>query len=850
MSLADSGLRFERISFKTENGSQILVSHDVPPAYLIPELNHSIRVKSNQAEISLMVRVVLPETPSPTGNGPLTFMLTGPTYKSTDHWQTLSFSADKKQLTQKFQEKIWLLRRQHRGSYISPNNAYIDQIALGLHCGPETTTVDIDWVSVDGIVEADQIAQQVEAATKTRLDTMVRGVGFIEAIQDGREPVNEKRKSLIVRDGTVLLIDKTPFMARIIEHQGESFEYLRSLGFNTIELTQTAKPEQLEAARQLNMWIICPPPSSIGLAPIGFSFDRVLAWKAGENLTGRNLQNVQQKIREIRESDQREGRPIVGHVATDWMRFSQELDILNFGIEPLGTSFLASQYSEWLRQRSRSAEHNKPVWADIQTDLPQELISQIRSVANVMPPTPIEPQQIQYLVYEAITGGARGLRFKSRSRLDATDPTTRLRALTLEWINAHLDRLEPWIAGGALRDPIPTDQRDLEVHVISTNRARLLLIQRTSHLEQYLAGDLPLRTISFRDPDNFAGDRALWLTDAGPQSLAINRSVAGAQIVIENCPTTAAIVLSQDSMVTQRMNQTYQRIGRASSHQLMIDLTRQWLAIMELIENQLDRMNRSTPVVADSLSRASVAFQNAIRMTEANSLSTATPYLNEANQRLAYMRREIISQPLGLFQSKTSSPLLAHVSLVPLHWELATRLQERRWNPNGLPGGDFENLDQMTRTGWENRRLNDDRVATLVQLSDDDTVGGLYALRLQATPTSGKQPIDSPPLWISTPRLPVRGGHLVRIHGWVNIPQVIRGNAEGLIITDSLGGDAMAERIPITEGWQEFTLYRGVPADTELQVTFTLSGYGTAMVDEVTIRTVELPAIPRQARTD
>ncbi|MEO1996645.1 MAG: hypothetical protein ABGZ17_15360, partial [Planctomycetaceae bacterium] len=49
------------------------------------------------------------------------------------------------------------------------------------------------------------------------------------------------------------------------------------------------------------------------------------------------------------------------------------------------------------------------------------------------------------------------------------------------------------------------------------------------------------------------------------------------------------------------------------------------------------------------------------------------------------------------------------------------------------------------------------------------------------------------------------------------------------------------ERIPITDGWQEFTLYRGVPRDGELTVTLGLSGIGTAMVDEMTIRVVDLP---------
>ena len=73
------------------------------------------------------------------------------------------------------------------------------------------------------------------------------------------------------------------------------------------------------------------------------------------------------------------------------------------------------------------------------------------------------------------------------------------------------------------------------------------------------------------------------------------------------------------------------------------------------------------------------------------------------------------------------------------------------------------------------------------------------------------------------------------------MPKVISNSQDGLTITDSLGGETLAERIPVTEGWQEFTLYRGVPRDGEITVTLGLSGIGTAMVDEMTIRVVDLP---------
>ena len=56
------------------------------------------------------------------------------------------------------------------------------------------------------------------------------------------------------------------------------------------------------------------------------------------------------------------------------------------------------------------------------------------------------------------------------------------------------------------------------------------------------------------------------------------------------------------------------------------------------------------------------------------------------------------------------------------------------------------------------------------------------------------------------------------------------------------------ERIPVTQGWQEFTLYRSATANTDLKITFSLTGLGEAMLNEVTVRAIDLPPVQREAR--
>ena len=825
--------RYEKIFFKSGLGTHVNVSHDVDPAFVIRELVPSVRVKASRPGIQILARVVFPRTLSPSGEGPMTTTLPGPRYRAKGKWETLSFANNAQDMHELLKEETWLLRRKF-GSHVDSRDAYVDKVVLNLYTGVGESIVQIDDLRVSGIVAADGVASRAEEGRQLIQDDTLKATSY--------QQESEKHQSLVVRDGTVLLVKKQPFFPRIIEHNGEPFDYLLALGFNTIELKTTATDEQLRQAHELKAWLICPPPASIGLSPIGYQYDRVLVWKIGEDLTQRDIPAIQQRVREIRESDNRQGRPVLANILEDWSQLGQLTDVVSIGVQPIGSSFLASQYSDWIAARRTAVGSNKPVWVDIQTELSKSLVGQIGTLAQKTPPIPIEPQQIKFLTYEAITGGARGLRFRSRTRLDGTDPVTRLRAQTLEWANAEFAQIEPWAVGGALMGQVPTNDPQLEVTALKTNRSRLLLIQRPTHHEQYVAGDTPMGTISFQDASSNSTDLAYLIGDTGLIPLANNRSVAGRRIEIANSPSMAAVVLTQDPMVINKLTKSYERIGKQPIVQMHKELTQQWLAIMQLIDRQMGRMGRSSANSSSALNDAISSFRTAQSLLNGNSPQSAIDHLNRTDERLALMRREIITGPLGMFQSKTSSPFTAHCSLIPLHWELAGRLDQADWNPNGLAGGDFENLPHMLSSGWENQRLDNDTISTKVELSDTSTRDGNFGLRMVVRSNSPTNDlVESTPLWIATPEMPVKGGQLVRIHGWINIPRPLMGSHEGLTITDTLGGPEMRERIATTNGWQEFTLYRGVPSNRTFKVTFALKGIGEAWLDEVTVITLDLP---------
>jgi hypothetical protein len=59
------------------------------------------------------------------------------------------------------------------------------------------------------------------------------------------------------------------------------------------------------------------------------------------------------------------------------------------------------------------------------------------------------------------------------------------------------------------------------------------------------------------------------------------------------------------------------------------------------------------------------------------------------------------------------------------------------------------------------------------------------------------------------------------------------------VVFDSAGGWELGDRIRQTRGWRELTLYRAVPQNGELTVTFALSGLGEARVDDLAVSVLD-----------
>jgi hypothetical protein len=167
---------------------------------------------------------------------------------------------------------------------------------------------------------------------------------------------------------------------------------------------------------------------------------------------------------------------------------------------------------------------------------------------------------------------------------------------------------------------------------------------------------------------------------------------------------------------------------------------------------------------------------------------------------------------------------------------------------NLLPEGGMEDFRRMLRAGWRlySSPRDDSGIAARIraagELSATPTAfAGAYSFRFTVAPTDPEKPVgflETPPLWLVTPPVPVQAGQWVRIHGWARVPQPITGSFDGLQVFDSFGGESLSERIGEAKNWKEFTLYRAAPATGPLTVTIAMTGLGEAFVDNLTVELI------------
>ncbi len=814
---AHTGDGCERLTLLGNHGTYVHIGHEVGRPMVIDELLPSVWVKSDRPGLQIAARVVLPRVTDPRTGRPVSTLVSGSSYTNVGRWQQLRIDEVPRLLAR----QVRLLRTQ-LGPNVDGRESYIDAVLLNIYGGPGETNVWIDDLDIAGFVAAGP-ADGDSAIGRTA----------------GMTPVQSNRPKIKLV-GSVLMADGRAMFPRIIQHQGEPLEFLKRLGFNAVWLSRPPTAEQLSEAKRLGLWLVCTPPRSIGP-----EYDSVMAWDIGRGLTDEHLDATRRWARHVRSADRHCGRPLICMPTSNLRAYSRQVDLLLLDRRPVGASLELADWGTWIRRQPFLARPGTPVWTAVQTQPAPAIRRQLLAADPAAdPPDSLSSGQIKLLAYTAIGSGSRGLLFTSHSPLDASDPETLQRAMTLELLNLQLQLIEHWASAGSLQATAEGTEPGVIGAVLRSNRSRLVLPIYSSPGAQYVPGQSAAGQ-SLVVPGVPESSNVYNIVPGGLKPLRHKRVTGGMRVALERFGLTGQMLLTQDPLTVAGMTRHMVSAGPRAA-ELQRHLAAGKLHTVEQVVGRLSGRT-ATATAAQTQQQLSIAkqeLQRADRYLASRDYPAAWLHARRAICSLRLVERAEWESAVGVLDYPTSIPPAVAFNTLPSYYRWADRIRASRFGPNRLGGGNFEDLRTLIHTGWQHRRCSTTGIQTSADLLPAAAHSGSNGLRLTAVACDPENPptvVETAPLWITTPNVPVEAGQIVCINGWVQIPKEITGSVDGLMIVDSLSGDALARRIKQTTDWRQFTIYRVAPQSGWMNVSFVLTGIGEVRLDDVMIQPL-LPA--------
>jgi hypothetical protein len=336
---------------------------------------------------------------------------------------------------------------------------------------------------------------------------------------------------------------------------------------------------------------------------------------------------------------------------------------------------------------------------------------------------------------------------------------------------------------------------------------------------------------------------AYQLTISGVQSVPRKRVAGGVSVMLDEFGLTGQVVLAQERTIIGAIHERAAQAGRRAAVLERALAVEKFNSVRRLAEQLASRTPvRGQPVWLDA-ARQNLRWCDAQLAT--GNLPGAVLGAQRAGRSLRLVERGYWDAAVKGLASPVTSPGAVSVATLPWHWRLMDRLARCQFGPNLLPAGDFEDINAMNQAGWRYTMNPVASVLPAVEVSDKAAHSGRYSLRLSVVPADPKKPpaaLELPPVVFTSPAMHVEAGQVVCIHGWARVPGPIAASSDGLLIIDSLAGEALAERIGQTKAWRPFALYRVAPQSGPMWVTFALSGMGEAWLDDVAVESLRLPA--------
>jgi hypothetical protein len=836
----------ERLVVAAPGGESMRLVCPTAPVAVIDELEIRIWVKSNRPDVRLAVRIALPRTVRDGAASAERVIVRGERYERPGQWQQLVLRDVPKQLA----AEVRILRSTSQRE-IDPREAFVDAVVLIVPGEPAGVEVATDDLVVDGVMRT--VRDEVRlmgyptgeesgtlAPASRRPDHGSRGVRV--AAEDLEQP---NPGDTVRLQGDLLFVSGRPFLPRAIQYRNEPLQSLAERGFNVVWLDRAPTAEEAAQARKLGLWFIGSPPQPETLMREGLvdADDRVIAWFLADVATANDPNYASRWADLVRERDAVSGRPVIVAPCDDLQSGNTAEDIM-LAARPRLAFVPADAYERWLTGQLPLVRPGMPLWASFPSQLSLAVGEQIAALSGgtTTAPPGVSMIQLQSQVDVACTHAVRGFTFQSETPLSETDSATRVRANSLELINRRLQRLEPWLASGNMFGRFPSADAAWSGIVLNVDGARLLIPRKHTAAQGPTAAK-GRGEVTFVVPGIPDSCQVYLLTPVALKTLPAQRIAGGTRFAFRP-DDDVSVLMTEDPNVVQSLRQHIARYGER-----VVRLLRENAALKTAMISETNRrltQNGVTSTVAgESVQGAAALLQQvdaALASQRVEQAYESAVAVNHALDQATAELRRAMHTPTALY----SNPIaIADERLVEFAaFERARTMLQ--YGENLLYGGDFEDVRQLTQTGWRHFQGPSPGVESRAELSIEEPRHGSYCLILHAAGSSTKQPErDATSVWIESPPIPVTEGQMVEISGWARVEQHSGQSGSELQIIDSVGGPDAALVIHRTDGWERFHLVRAIPNETELRVTFALAGLGKARLDAVMLRELRQPSSQR-----
>ncbi|QDV64249.1 hypothetical protein [Crateriforma conspicua] len=839
----------ELIELNAGNGSEALLVYPLEPIMPLDTLSASVALRCAKPGARVGFRIRFPHVQDKSTHRSEAIIVYGATYDSDGQYQRIGVGAIERMM----RVQSTAIRQRH-GIRADLSDPFVDAVVINAYCGAGNIRLRIDELKVVGMIPMSYVRRpgefpvagptddrsEVVNATTTKLRRIYPGQS--DRPSDAMDPSANSSTApqrLTERDDAD---DRPAFqhgqLVKIIQHNGEPLRYLRTLGFDAVLLASPPTQALLREAMTERVSLYAPPPEAPD-PDMELYLDPVAGWYLGSAIAvdAAATDAIDRQSRKLRRWPTAWQRPLIVSPLEQADRFSPMADAMVRDFP---------HASRGLRPSEEVAElvASLPAWGEdtqrivgVPSMPVEELLVQVERIADgIGAPRPRAfrwPSMLRQVVH-GLQLQPSAILFRSTRSLSSGTDLSAQRASALSYTNRLVAALTPWVVGVRPASP-PTVEGDYSAaRLVGDNFETWLLTSTATRGSETLAGDGAAVTIRLA-PDDIA--KTYWrVSHFSADRLTPQADGNGASLQIVSPDFVEIIVCSHDPGLGARLVASARRFVNQAAQdrwQLANQSVRQAIDDQQLVRS----LQSATRPAGDELaSLAQRTLQNSESLLRGGDFHNWFRQVRRVDAWVARSQWQLAESLMPDWPSPTSSPPIdLGDNTIQAIWR--PLMNESGWGPNRLTSGGLDSAQLIGTGRWQMGQRLSDWVHNEVRIVGRGAFSGAGALRATVTPKiSGVLPggYGGTAVQIRSPGVHLKAGSAIRIDALVRTLG-FGAPHHGLLVSDSIGGQAMGVLVRGKSQWTPVRLYRQVVRDADVHVIFELIGAGEAIIDDVQV---------------